>query len=150
MKVTAEKQLQTKNDELEKAKQDLKSKESKIKTLKQEKQKLQQKFWREGKKITDCRKTLEEEIVNERADLELKQKELELREKELDYLQSIYENDTIRTFHEGKYTDEVRLCIMELLSMNVSINKVNEIICIVLNRLANKKIEKLPSKGLRC
>ena len=114
MKVTAEKQLQTKNDELEKAKKDLKSKESKIKTLKQEKQKLQQKVWREGKKITDCRKTLEEEIVIERADLELKQKELELREKELDYLQSIYENYTIRTFHEGKYTDEVRLCIMEL------------------------------------
>ncbi len=34
--------------------------------------------------------------------------------------------------------------------MNVSINKVNDIICTVLNRLANKQIEKLPSKGLRC
>ena len=34
--------------------------------------------------------------------------------------------------------------------MNVSINKVNEVIQTVVKRLTDKKIDKLPSKGLRC
>ena len=39
---------------------------------------------------------------------------------------------------------------MELLSMNVSINKVNDVIQTVIKRLTNKEIDKLPLKGLRC
>ena len=37
---------------------------------------------------------------------------------------------------------------MELLSMNVSLNKVNEVIRIVLKRFAGKEVDQLPSKGL--
>ena len=37
--------------------------------------------------------------------------------------------------------------MMELLSMNVSINKVNDVIQTVKKRLTNKEIDKLPSKG---
>ena len=38
---------------------------------------------------------------------------------------------------------------MELLSMNVSVNKVNDVICVVLKRLTGKEVDRLPSKGLR-
>ena len=65
--------------------------------------------------------------------------ELEIKEKELDYLQAILEDETIQTFHQGKYNDEIRLCSIKLLSMNVSINKVNEVIQTVVKRLTNKK-----------
>ena len=43
--------------------------------------------------------------------------------------------------------DHICLTIMELLSMNVSINKVNDVIQTVKKRLTNKEIDKLPSKG---
>eukprot|EP00112_Aurelia_sp_Birch-Aquarium-sp1_P023755 Seg720.1 transcript_id=Seg720.1/GoldUCD/mRNA.D3Y31 product="hypothetical protein" protein_id=Seg720.1/GoldUCD/D3Y31 len=38
---------------------------------------------------------------------------------------------------------------MELLSMNVSVNKVNDVIRTVIKRLTNKNIDRLPSVGLR-
>ncbi len=38
---------------------------------------------------------------------------------------------------------------MELISMNVSLNKVNDVIKIVLNRLAKKDVDRLPSKALK-
>ena len=54
----------------------------------------------------------------------------------------------IQTFADGKYSDDVRLTIMELLSMNVSLSKVN-VIRTVLSRLAHKDIDRLPSKALK-
>ena len=51
----------------------------------------------------------------------------------------MYEDDTISTFENGEYLDYVRVTIMELLSMNVSLNKVNEVIRIVLKGLLGKK-----------
>ena len=77
------------------------------------------------------------------------QKELELKEKELEYIESVLEDQSIITFSDGKYTDDVRQTIMELLSMNVSVNKVNDVICVVLERLTGKEVDRLPSKGLR-
>ena len=52
--------------------------------------------------------------------------------------------------HDGKYNDNNGLCIMELLSMNVSVNKVNKVIQTIIKRLTDKGIDRLPSKGLRC
>jgi len=40
----------------------------------------------------------------------------------------LLEDDTISTFEDGKYVDEVQEVIMELLAMNVSMSKVNEVI----------------------
>ena len=38
---------------------------------------------------------------------------------------------------------------MGLLSLNVSINKIDQVIKVVLNKLAKKDIERLPSAGVK-
>ena len=57
------------------------------------------------------------------------------------------EDDVISTFENGKYTDEIREAIMELLQMNVSMTKVKNVIRTVLKKLAGKDIGRLPSIG---
>ena len=53
------------------------------------------------------------------------------------------------TFENGKYCDERRETIMELLSLNVSMNKVNEVIKTVMHKLSNKSIGRLPSNAVK-
>ena len=139
-----------KETEITDLKASLNNKNTEITKLKLEKQNLHKKLWYENKKLEDNRQSLVDEIDKERLEIEVKKNELEIKEKEFDYLQSKLEGETIQTFHEGKYNDEICLCIIELLSMNVSINKVNEVIQTVVKSLTNKKIDKLPSKGFRC
>lgn len=55
-------------------------------------------------------------------------KELKEKNKELEQLTCLLEDETISTFEDGKYVDEVREVIMDLLAMNVSMSKVNEVI----------------------
>ena len=74
------------------------------------------------------------------------------REKELHELQCLLESDTITTFAEGRYTNEIRELVMELYSCNVSLNKVNDVIQAVVRKFTKKEVSRLPSKGLlsRC
>ena len=139
--------------ELDKTKQILKSKASEILKLKTEKIALQKKVSSEKKKVADAKELVNNiklSVENDKREVDLKQKEVQIKEKELEYLESLLTDDKIQTFHDGKYMDHIRLTIMELLSMNVSINKVNDVIRTVIKRLTNKEIDKLPSKGLRC
>ena len=48
------------------------------------------------------------------------------------------------TFEAGQYTDEVRQCCLELLSMNVGVNNVDPIIRSVLTNIAGISVERLP------
>ena len=50
----------------------------------------------------------------------------------------------ISTFSNGKYTDNVRQCIMSLLSLGVSTKRVDPVIRTVLH-LADKSVGRLPS-----
>ena len=63
----------------------------------------------------------------------------------------ILEDDKVVTFADGRFTDEIREVIMELVLFNVSINKVSDVIQFVLRTLANKDVSKicLPSDGCR-
>lgn len=54
------------------------------------------------------------------------------------------------TFENGKYTDDVRTCIYELLSLNVGVRNVAPIITSVLKNIAHKSVARLPSYGLTC
>ncbi len=58
--------------------------------------------------------------------------------------------DEITTFENRKYTDDVRACIYELLSLNVGVRNVKPIIQSVLNNIAHKSVSRLPSHGLIC
>lgn len=75
-------------------------------------------------------------------------KELKEKNKELEQLTCLLEEETISTFEDGKYVDEVREVIMDLLAMNVSMSKVNEVIRTVLKKLTWKRLSKLPSKAV--
>ena len=52
-------------------------------------------------------------------------------------------SQSLVTMVDGKYTEEVRLCVMELLALNVGINKVEPVIRAVL-RLVNVSCPQLP------
>ena len=58
--------------------------------------------------------------------------------------------ENITTFEAGKYTDDVRACIYELLSLNVGVRNVSQIIRCVLGNIMHKSVERLPSHGLTC
>ena len=66
----------------------------------------------------------------------------------MEQLTCLLKDETITTFEKGKYVDEVRKVIMDLLAMNVSISKVNEVIRTVLQKLGGKSISRLPSKAV--
>ena len=150
-----QKEMSEKEKEQEKAKTEekLKNKDNEIKSLKEEKARLRQKIYNQNKALkreAESFEKLKAEVAQEQNEIELKVKEIKIKQKELDYLQTVLDSQQIQTFHDGKYNDNIRLCIMELLSMNVSVNKVNEVIQTVIKRLTDKVIDRLPSKGLRC
>lgn len=53
------------------------------------------------------------------------------------------------TFADGRYSNDIRKVIMELLSLDVSMTKVNDVIKIVLAGLAKKGVTKLPFAGAK-
>ena len=59
-------------------------------------------------------------------------------------------SDNIATFENGKYTDDVRSCCYELLSLNVGVNNVKPVITAVLNHIAHKQVERLPGRSILC
>ena len=65
-------------------------------------------------------------------------------------IQSLMTEPKISTLEKGKYTDDVRACIYELLSLNVGVRNVAPIIRCVLNNIAHKSVSRLPSHGLIC
>lgn len=85
-------------------------------------------------------KSLKEEV----ATLDLNNAELN------ETIESILSSEEISTFEGGKYTDDVRACIYELLSLNVGVRNVAPIIRSVLKGIAHKSVGRLPSYGLTC
>ncbi|XP_047136822.1 centromere-associated protein E-like [Hydra vulgaris] len=90
--------------------------------------------------------SLEKEVVSLYSKTNiLKEENLELQK-----LVSLLDDDEVITFEDGRYSDDIRETIMKLLSMNVSMNSVNEVIKVVLNKLAKKNISRLPSAAVKC
>ena len=76
---------------------------------------------------------------------QLKKENMDLLEQNAEYIDTLNELQTRRVtlFKDGKYTDDLRICIMELLSYNVGILNVEPIIKSVLN-LSRVKYDRLP------
>ena len=69
---------------------------------------------------------------------------------ELEQLNVCLENEQIALFENGKYVNEVKECIMSLVTeCNVSVNKINDVIKIVLHKLTGKLPERLPSMAVK-
>ena len=56
----------------------------------------------------------------------------------------------ISTFHKGKYTDDIRVCCYELLSLNVGVRNVVSVIKSVISNLTHKSLDRMPSRALLC
>ena len=81
--------------------------------------------------------------------LEQKTSLLLLEKTELNQLVNILNDDEIVTFENGRYCNGVRETIKELLSLNVSMNKVNEVIHTVIHKLTKKSVGRLPSNAVK-
>ena len=76
---------------------------------------------------------------------------LDFENAELDeQLQNFLSSDDIVTFEGGKYTDSVRACVYELLSLNVGVKNIAPAIRCVIKNLAERSVGRLPSYGLTC
>ena len=76
---------------------------------------------------------------------------LDFENAELDeQLQNFLSSDDIVTFEGGKYTDSVRACVYELLSLNVGVKNIVPAIRCVMKNLAQRSVGRLPSYGLTC
>lgn len=51
----------------------------------------------------------------------------------------------ILTFVDGKYTDEIRTLIMDILALNVSMTKVDEVIKSAIGHLSSNKVNRFQS-----
>ncbi len=121
--------------------------ERKIKDLKKSLEKAQRKVsYYKGKvdpkneKLEEWKATLEEEKKSLNKTLTF----VEKREKELEELQILLESDTITTFAEGRFSNEIRELVIELYACNVSLNKVNDVIKAVVKKFTKKEISRLP------
>ena len=77
--------------------------------------------------------------------------ELQKEHNELDQVIDIVNSEEVVTFQNGRFTNEIRRTVMELVSLNVSINKISEVIKVVLGTLTNTNTSnlRLPSDGAR-
>ena len=87
--------------------------------------------------------------------MKLQIKVAELEEENLDLFEKVEEvmaeaSDQIVTFEKGKFTNDVRACCYELLSLNVGVNNVKPVINAVLSNIARKHVDRLPGRTLLC
>ncbi|XP_065679669.1 uncharacterized protein LOC136094052 [Hydra vulgaris] len=134
----------------------LESSNKKIYNLFQQKKNLQKNLCRLKKKLNKTKETILAFSIENLTFLQSKVKELsaklELLNKDNIYLNGLLkmlEDEEIVTFERGRYSNDIREVIMELLSLNVSMNKVTDVIKIVFKKLAKKEISKLPSVGTK-
>ena len=59
-------------------------------------------------------------------------------------------DDEIGTFRKGRYSDDVRTCCYQLLSLNVGIRNIAPVIRAVMRTLAHQSIGRLPSNTVWC
>ena len=81
-----------------------------------------------------------DELEKQCRSLESKVQILNKENDELEKLVEILQDDEVITFADGRFTNEIREVIMELVSLNVSINKVNDVIEVVLRTLTNNDV----------
>lgn len=142
--------LNKKEEELQKHVKNLDSSKEKVTELKSEKHKLQKRLC--GLKIslnkTKCSLVTqhEDEICDLKEQINLRNKKIT----ELQQLNVLLESDQIKTFENGRYVNEVRECIMSLLTeCNVSMNKVNGVISTVLKKMTGVLPARLPSMAVK-
>ena len=119
--------------------------EASVEKQRKERHSLVKKVWYRDKKVSK----LKEDSCNEEdiAFYKNRAEFLDARVKELHQCIALCEDKTVTTYEDGRYTNTVRELIMELLSLNVSISKVNQVIRSTLKKMANIEVGRLPAKA---
>ena len=110
--------------------------------LEREKHRLNQKIRRLESKVADCQEG-SEKIKNLQKQDRGKNKEIAFLENEVEEIME-KEEEAIQTFENGRYTDDVRVAVYELLGMGVGANKVSKIIRTVLECVGKMNVNRLP------
>ena len=141
-----ESEVQEKSEQVESSK-------SKVVELKNEKRNLQKRVSSLKKEKMNERERKSEDVVHNEAEIERLKNQIHEhmdRISELEEINILLESDTVKMFENGRYRDEVRECIMTLMTeCNVSLKKVNRVISTVINNLTGKLPERLPSMAVR-
>ena len=116
--------------------------------MKHQKRQLQYKTSNLKRKVKQNLDNLDTSQLDEISELEEKVKNLNKENKDLKELVSLLQDQKI-TFQNGRYVDDIRETIMQLLNLNVSMNKVNEVIRVVLRNLASIEVDRLPSNAVK-
>ena len=89
----------------------------------------------------------QQEIVILRQDIQnIEDRNVELEDK----LSELSTDEPVLTFYKGKFTDDVRTCCYELLSLNVGIRNVEPVIRSVMKHIVHQPIGRLPSHTVLC
>lgn len=75
---------------------------------------------------------------------------LETENKELQELGAIMNREDVVCFQNGRYTDELRMCVMELLRQNIAMRNIGPVITTVIKSLTGRSLNREPSKTLAC
>ena len=77
--------------------------------------------------------------------------DLEREHNEVHQLIEVVTSKNTVTFADGKFTNEIRRTVVELVSLNVSINKISDVIKAVLGNITTTDVSymRLPSDGTR-
>ena len=67
-----------------------------------------------------------------------------------DIVEELISTEDIVTYQQSKYTDNVRACCYELLSLNVGVQNVKAVITTILKNIAHKSVERLPCRTTLC
>jgi hypothetical protein len=138
-------ELQEAEQQIEEMKESIDNKSRQLEIMRKQKCALQ-------KKLSAAKKSKCSEVDLNNVKITELSMQILSNEKEIVQLQQmneLLESDCISTFADGKYTNEVRQCIMTLLTeCNISVNKMSHVIHTVLGKLAKKQPERLPSKAL--
>ena len=149
MQKSLQAQLDAAWDQLENKSISLDSSKSEVEALKYQKCQLQYKVCYLKRKVTEVStENTGSACLDEIADLQKNIEDLNRENKELQELICLLQDEEIIVFQNGRYCDDIRETIMELLNMNVSMNKVNDVIKLVLKNLAGKEVERLQAMPL--
>ena len=100
-----------------------------------------------GEEVTDAiikEQKVQKKLMDEVDALE--QENLELQ----DVVDELMASNEDITFEKGRYTDSIRSCCYELLSLNVGIRNIRPVIKSVFSNIAKRSVDRLPSKTTLC
>ena len=122
--------------------EELQSKMNLEKSSKLKAQKKASKWKRKDHTIAHRESTLVQKLTDEIIHLESENENLQIQ------LQKFMDDEEIKLFEGGRYSDEVQQVYYSLLGKGVAIRNIESVIHIVLQKLANRDIGRLPQKIL--